>query len=77
MNIGGVVRSVGERKRTYEVIQDDGINSYLLDKIPAYRAAVQGLKAGINSLMEDNLGKQNRTEQNRTGWNKIDENRRE
>ena len=52
VSTGGVVRSYGERKRTYEVVQDDGINSYNIENIPAYKHAVIGLKEGISSLLQ-------------------------
>lgn len=51
-SIGGVTRTRGEHKRTYEVIGDVGCNTYSLDRIPAYKLAVQGLKQGTGSLME-------------------------
>jgi hypothetical protein len=48
----GVTRARGDRKRTYELITDEGCNSYSIDKVPAYRLAIQGLKEGAAALME-------------------------
>ena len=61
--IGGVTRIKGETKRTYEIIDDHGINSYKLEKIPAYKNAIMGLTEGAKSLQdyahEEKTGDQN------------------
>ena len=48
----GFARNKRGIKRTYEVVQDDGINSYNIENIPAYKQAVTGLKEGISSLLQ-------------------------
>ena len=48
----GFARTKRGIKRTYEVVQDDGINSYNIENIPAYKQAVRGLKEGISSLLQ-------------------------
>lgn len=53
VNIGGEVRASGDLKRTYEVINDSGsISSYSLDRVPAYKMAMQGMREGTSSLMQ-------------------------
>lgn len=41
----------GEWKRTYEVIGDHRCCSYNIERIPAYKIAIKGLREGINALM--------------------------
>eukprot|EP00596_Hydrurales_sp_CCMP1899_P004158 CAMPEP_0119053854 /NCGR_PEP_ID=MMETSP1177-20130426/74692_1 /TAXON_ID=2985 /ORGANISM="Ochromonas sp, Strain CCMP1899" /LENGTH=243 /DNA_ID=CAMNT_0007033921 /DNA_START=3545 /DNA_END=4276 /DNA_ORIENTATION=- len=55
-NSYGSVHKTGDRKRTYEVIVDDGCNTYNLEQVPAYRRAVVGLKEGLESLLEEKEG---------------------
>jgi hypothetical protein len=60
VHMSGITRMRGERKRTFEVIMEHGCHSYSTEKVPAYRLAIQGLKEGAASLMEDassNIGK--------------------
>lgn len=53
VNVGGVIHSQGDHKKTFEIINDDsGISSYSLDRVPAYKLAMQGMAAGTASLME-------------------------
>ena len=53
VHIAGVVRKAGEFKRTYEVINSlGGLSSYALDRVPAYKMTMNGLKEGTSSLME-------------------------
>jgi hypothetical protein len=44
-------RVIGDHKKTYEVIQDNGCNSYSLEKIPAYALVIQGIKEGSNLVI--------------------------
>lgn len=53
VTIGGQSRIKGDPKRTYEIINEHGCSSYSLNKIPAYKLAVQGLLQGIKSMMDD------------------------
>lgn len=53
VHVAGVVRKQGEFKRTYEVINAlGGLSSYALDRVPAYKMTMNGLKEGTSSLME-------------------------
>ncbi|CAM6032032.1 unnamed protein product, partial [Sphagnum compactum] len=48
-----VSNPVGDFKRTFEVIADEGCHSYNLEMIPAYRKAIIGLEQGANNMEKD------------------------
>ena len=54
----GNIRTVGDPKMTYEVIQDSGCSSYSLHNIPGYMLAIKGLKEG-NSLLNNSRHQRN------------------
>jgi hypothetical protein len=43
----------GEKKLTYEVIQDHRCNSYDVERVPAYKLAIHGLREGIAHQLYD------------------------
>ena len=43
----------GEKKSTFEVIGDHRCNSYDLERVPAYRMAIKGLREGTSSVLMD------------------------
>lgn len=50
MKDGNKTHNVGEVKRTYEVINDFGCNSYSLEKVPAYKLTMIGLAEGTAAM---------------------------
>ena len=48
---GKRMHQVGDLKNTYEVIADSGCNSYNLDRVPAYKMTMIGLKEGTASMV--------------------------
>jgi hypothetical protein len=49
-HIGEQKRVIGDHKMTYEVIQDNGCNSYSLEKIPAYALVIQVILIYFNFI---------------------------
>lgn len=48
----GTLKEKGTRKKTYEIVGDFQCNSYDVEKVPAYKIAIQGLREGMQSMME-------------------------
>lgn len=51
-HLGEPKRVMGDVKKTYEVIKDNGCNSYSIEKIPAYALVIQGIKEGSNLVID-------------------------
>jgi len=53
----GVVRRKGEPKRTYELLDEIGLSSYKLERVPAYALCMQGLQESVELQTANISGK--------------------
>lgn len=53
--VDGSKARIGTHKKTFEVVGDHRCNSYNIETVPAYRMAMQGLREGTASAIENRL----------------------